>query len=769
MVRAATIAALIAVLIGGGLAPAHGDVLRDLGDAYRAYDAGDLPAARATLAKLDHIVVQRPADPKRPDKRRGARTRSAPGNSTNSASKSAASKTGSPQGAQSDDAKPDDASPADVEAAAGASADAPGLAIGDYLLWLRGMVALRTGDPARAQPAFRQLATFADSPFLRETAWRLADCAWERGDRTAAARAYQKVLAAPDAFQIGDVGTAKYRIAQTRRGAAASAAYRRLVLEHPAHPLARRAAETLAAEAAPALTAAERIERAKNLTVAHLWDDAVVELSAIDPAAESPDVAQERDYWLGITLFKMRRRYGDAGKLLLGIYPALGGRAAEALFHGARALSRADRDDEAITWYQKVVTSYPGSAYAQEAQFLVGWLDFNRGRYAAALPALETSLQRYPRSKWVDDSLWFLGMAHYFLGHWDQARVRLDALARRGGALEGGKGTYWLARIDERLQHRPTAIAGYTQTVRRYPFSWYALLARARLAALGVDLSPFGVDDPGPRGPGLAAEVDESLATDRAIRRADQLIAAGLRTEAGDELARGERAFLKRHDRAAAFAMLLDRYRKAGNYYRPWMLAVSYSGNALTGPAAGDARRWWENAYPRAYRDLIEKYQHLGANPEGYLYSIMRKESGFNPHDLSYADAQGLLQMIPATTQRVARTLKIPYDPGRLYEPAYNIQTGSWYIGNLLKKFKGQIPLGAGSFNSGPRPVMRWLDQYGDRDIDELVELVPYTQTREYMKKVTENYARYLYLYQDKLYEQPLTVDKRYLDDRLTY
>jgi soluble lytic murein transglycosylase len=247
------------------------------------------------------------------------------------------------------------------------------------------------------------------------------------------------------------------------------------------------------------------------------------------------------------------------------------------------------------------------------------------------------------------------------------------------------------------------------------------------------------------------------------------LIAAGLGVEAGSELARGEGGFVKRNDRGAAFAMLLDRYRKAGNFNRPWLLAVSYSGAALDGPPEDDARRWWENAYPRAYRELVEQYQALGRNPEDYLYSIMRKESGFNPHDLSYADAQGLLQMIPATTRRVAKALGIPYDAGRLYEPEYNIQTGSWYIGHVLQKFKGQIPLGAGSFNSGPRPVMRWIDQYGDREIDELVELVPYTQTREYMKKVTENYARYRFLYANEIYKQPLTVDKQYLDDRITY
>jgi soluble lytic murein transglycosylase len=463
----------------------------------------------------------------------------------------------------------------------------------------------------------------------------------------------------------------------------------------------------------------------------------------------------------------MRRRYGEAGTLLLGVYQQVGG--AEAMFHGARALSRADKDDDAIAWYRKVVATYPKTPQAEEAAFLAGWLEFNRGRYREAVKPLEDSLKRYPKSKWVDDALWFLGMAHYFLGEWPQARARLDALAKRGGALEGGKGMYWLARIAEKLGENPVAIQGYTDTVRRYPFSWYALLSRARLAKLGVALGAFGKDDPEPRGPKLAATVDATLAKDDLIQRADELIAAGMHVDAGRELARGERGFLGRHDRGLAFAMLLDRYRKAGNFNRPWMLAVSYHGRALDGPAEDDARRWWENAYPRAYRELIDKYGKLGDNPEGYLYSIMRKESGFDPHVLSYADAQGLLQMIPATTRRVAKTLGVPYDPGRLYEPAFNVQTASWYIGHLLQKFKGQVPIGAGSFNSGPRPVMKWLDQNGHREIDEFVELVPFTQTREYMKKVTENYARYRYLYENVLYEQPLVVDKQYVKDQLTY
>lgn len=640
--------------------------------------------------------------------------------------------------------------------------------VSDYVRWLGGMVALRTGDPAAAKAHFEAVARKSGSPFAREIPWRLADVAWENGDRAAAAKAYAKLIAADGAGDVGDVGTAKFRIAMTRSGKAAIEAYRAVVIDHPSHPLAERALAKLAELGAPPLTNADRLERAKKLSDAHLWDEAIAEFSLL-PDKLPKDLKLQRDYWKATTLFKMRRRYGEAGVTLLDIYQDMGGSAAEAMFHGARALSRADRDDDAIRWYHKVVEKYPGSAYAKEAAYLAGWLELNRGNYRASIAPLEDSLRRYPKSKWVDDALWSLGMAHYFLGEWDQAKQRLEALAKRGGSLEGGKGMYWLARIAQRLNKTDDAIAGYTATIKRYPFSWYALLAHARLEALGKPLPPFGVSDPKPRGPRLAATVDESLARDPLIARTDLLTAAGLGVDAGQELARGEAGFLKRNDRGKAFAMLLDRYRKAGNFNRPWLLAVSYSGSALDGPPEDDAKRWWENAYPRAYRELIEKYQALGANPEGYLYSIMRKESGFNPHDLSYADAQGLLQMIPATTRRVAKELGVPYDAGRLYEPAYNIQTGSWYIGHMLQKFKGQVPLGAGSFNSGPRPVMRWIDQYGDREIDELVELVPYTQTREYMKKVTENYARYRYLYANEVYKQPLKVDRAYLDDRLTY
>jgi soluble lytic murein transglycosylase len=243
--------------------------------------------------------------------------------------------------------------------------------------------------------------------------------------------------------------------------------------------------------------------------------------------------------------------------------------------------------------------------------------------------------------------------------------------------------------------------------------------------------------------------------------------------EAGVELGRGEKAFVSRLTAARALPVLFDRYRRAGDFHRPYELAEVYGSRALRlsplGDAGAGARVWWEHAYPLAYRSWVDKYQSLGANPPYYLYAIMRKESGFNPHDVSYADAIGLMQMIPPTTMRVVAALGLRYTDDLLYDPETNVKVGAWYVGHLVEKFGGQIPLAAGSYNGGPRPMMKWLDKYGDRPIDEFVELVSFTQTREYMKKVTGIYARYLYLYAGKEYQQPLEMDRKYLKNDINY
>jgi soluble lytic murein transglycosylase len=299
------------------------------------------------------------------------------------------------------------------------------------------------------------------------------------------------------------------------------------------------------------------------------------------------------------------------------------------------------------------------------------------------------------------------------------------------------------------------------------------MLSRSRLQAEKIEVGPFGASKRKiSEVPKLERKLEPTILRDPLMLKAKELIEAGLMTEAGNELLRSERSFLKRHakKKPAAMAVLLDRYRSAGNFNRPWMLAVVHGGRrALDVEPKGTARLWWQHAYPKAYEDLVETYRKLSGFPDFYLYTIMRKESGFNPHTHSYADAQGLLQMIPPTTEKVVAHLGIEYTEDLLFDPERNIQAGAWYIGRLLKKFRNQVPIGAGSYNSGPRAVMRWLRRNGDRPIDEFVELVSYRQSRNYMKRTTETYARYQYLYDGKTYEQPLTLNADFIVNDIDY
>ncbi len=645
----------------------------------------------------------------------------------------------------------------------------------DYVAYLVAQSAALTGDAETAVDELRDLAKDKDSRFSSWASWRLADCLWQLGRIDDARAAYDELLERDT--RGGDPAVARFRVAEAdARAGRAEAAVRGFTavrMRHAGHMLEPAAAERLfelGGAAAAGLSSSQRIARAVALKEDKKWDLAVAELRLISDA-DSETTRRDRDFWLAMTLFKMRRQYKRASDILLGLYRQMGDRAAEALFHGARALSRADRDPEAITYYRKVVAEYPRSSWAAEAQYLSGWLEFNQGRFREALPGLTEMRRRFGRSKFADDALWYTGFSHYMVGERDKALPLFTELAGHRGRLEGGKGHYWRARTLELMGKKADAGREYRALVGRFPLSWYALLARARLAERGQKIGPFGDK---PRSPEAATQVartvDRKLLRDPLMRRVDELNAAGLDVEAGEELARGEKAFIKRHGRAAALAAVLDRYRKAGNYNRPWELAAAYGGNeAFDAPPRGPARIWWEHALPLAYKDLVEKYRSVGGSPDYYLWAIMRKESGYDPHVHSYADAIGLLQMIPPTTRRVAPLLGMTYSDDLLFDPEHNIHTGSWYIGRLLQKFKMQIPLGAGSFNGGPRPVMRWLDMYGDHPMDEMVELVAYTNTREYMKKVTEIYARYLYFHRDEVYEQPLQVDRDYLKNELIY
>jgi soluble lytic murein transglycosylase len=108
------------------------------------------------------------------------------------------------------------------------------------------------------------------------------------------------------------------------------------------------------------------------------------------------------------------------------------------------------------------------------------------------------------------------------------------------------------------------------------------------------------------------------------------------------------------------------------------------------------------------------------------------------------------MQIILPTAKSLARDT--PHAPTRenLMRPAVAIELGTKYLEKLLGRHK-VIPLASAGYNAGGGAVSKWRKQFGDVDLDEFVERIPYREANLYAKSVTQTLARYLWLYQGEL------------------
>jgi soluble lytic murein transglycosylase len=645
---------------------------------------------------------------------------------------------------------------------------APGNALAknpDYRLHFLAESYFYLGAYAKARASFATLARIRDSRFAAIAPWRVADCLWMEDRHQDAAAAYRKLSQRKE----GDVALARFRIAEAQAETAAAKgldraavarAFLAIHVDFPAHPLGIQAGER-AARLAPAAAGErrqgepsprERLQRADLLSKGRHYEQALAELALL-PEDLPAEQAAERDLAMGMAKYRARRDYAGAARLLLSVAPRLPeDKAAFAAFHGARALSRIDRDDEAIVQYRNVVARYPSTSWAAHAQFRAGWLEINRGHFREALPDLRAALIRFPHSRLADDAAWYLALAYHLLGENSNALSAIttyEEVARGRGEDLAMRALYFRARILLQAGRAELARGLFRECAARSPFNYYALLARTRLRELGEPTAEVAR-------PWRGSETVPLR--DGALARVFELENVGLDVEAGLELVRAERGIIRRHGKLAALSYLLPNYQRLFAFHHAYKVAQAAGAAAL-----GDTRLFWESAYPRAYPATVEKEAKSAGVPTLFAYAIMRKESAYHPFALSRSDARGLLQLIPSTSRAVAKRLGTMVHVDELFDPETNIRLGVAYLGELLRQFGGQEALAAGAYNAGERAMMRWCDLWRGRPLDEFVELITYDQAREYIKRVLSIYARYRYIYGEPL-ELSLSVDTQYLN-----
>ena len=131
------------------------------------------------------------------------------------------------------------------------------------------------------------------------------------------------------------------------------------------------------------------------------------------------------------------------------------------------------------------------------------------------------------------------------------------------------------------------------------------------------------------------------------------------------------------------------------------------------------------------------------------ILGLSRQESEFNPRAISPAGARGLMQLMPDTARITANKERMPYRRSALLDdPGYNMTVGAAHLSHLLDRFDGSYVMTLAGYNAGARRPERWARDYGDpRDpnVDPVdwVELIPFTETRNYVQSVLANIQVY--------------------------
>jgi soluble lytic murein transglycosylase-like protein len=148
---------------------------------------------------------------------------------------------------------------------------------------------------------------------------------------------------------------------------------------------------------------------------------------------------------------------------------------------------------------------------------------------------------------------------------------------------------------------------------------------------------------------------------------------------------------------------------------------------------------------PTPYFSIITKAAKRFNLPVSMLYGVMMTESRFDPYDISPANAIGLFQMIPSTGTEVAKYLKIDkFIPSQLLLPENSILFGAAYLHMLFEKFGDNPILVIAAYNAGPHQVTRWLKRKSfERNTDEWIEEIPFSETRKYVKLVLGRWILY--------------------------
>jgi soluble lytic murein transglycosylase-like protein len=148
--------------------------------------------------------------------------------------------------------------------------------------------------------------------------------------------------------------------------------------------------------------------------------------------------------------------------------------------------------------------------------------------------------------------------------------------------------------------------------------------------------------------------------------------------------------------------------------------AAASDAKAKAAPTASDSGALPKSINPDMLHQMVQETAQKHDLDPALVSAVISTESNWNTSALSRKGAQGLMQLVPETAQKLGVF--------NAWDPQQNIDGGVRYLHMLLDRYNGDLPKALAAYNAGPSAVDRWGG-------------VPnYPETREYVRKVTHSY-----------------------------
>jgi len=400
------------------------------------------------------------------------------------------------------------------------------------------------------------------------------------------------------------------------------------------------------------------------------------------------------------------------------------------------------RDD--ATAQQSFVTEmenrFPGSPWLAESLFSSGNMYLLKKDYPTAVEYYRYLAAHFPSSKNAAAAHWRAGWLCYRQRLYPEAAQLFDEQIRLYPAAPETVGAlYWRGRLYETQEHAPArAAASYRAITRAYQHFFYAQMSRIRLATLG-STQPTSEPQLDRLQPIAQPVLVESFPAESPhLARARLLANAGLGEYIAQEIAADPNS--------SSWSALAEAqiYASYGETFRAMRALKRALPSAASAPIKTIPLVYWRILFPEPWWDTI-KAESAKNNLDPYLVaSLIRQESEFNPSVVSYANAWGLMQLLPPVGKALAKQEGMShFQTFQLLDPETNIKLGTRYLRQMMDRFGGVQEYALAAYNAGDSRVADWQAAGPYQGMDEFVESIPFTQTREYVEAILRNMEMY--------------------------